>query len=202
MNYTRLPPQKTIEKVIKSLSKNNFHAILAKNSEEARQVGLKLIPEDAEVMTMTSVTNDTIGLNKEINESGRYRSVRNELIKLEREKDGLEMQKIGAAPEYVVGSVHAITEDGHLLIASNSGSQLPAESYGSLHVIFIAGAQKIVKDTNEGIRRIYEHALPLEEARAQKAYGVGSNVSKLLIYNKEPKPGRVHVILVKEVIGF
>ncbi len=99
--------------------------------------------------------------------------------------------------------MHAVTEDGKVLIASNSGSQLPAYAYGSGHVIWVVGAQKIVKNLDEGIKRIYEHSLPLESERARKAYGVpGSAVNKLLIINKEIIPGRITMILTKEKLGF
>ncbi len=102
----------------------------------------------------------------------------------------------------MVSSVHAVTEDGHLLIASNSGSQLSAEAYAGGKIIFVVGTQKIVKDTQEGLRRIYEYSYPLEDARAQKAYGMRSNVSKILIINKEIVSGRITLILVKEALGF
>lgn len=177
--------------------------IIAKNGEDAKKKVLELIPKQAEVMTMSSTTLDTIGITKEINESSQYNSVRNKLFSMDRKTQELEMQKLGSAPEYAVGSVHAVTEDGHVLIASNTGSQLPAYVYGSAHVIWVVGAQKIVKDTDSGIKRIYDYVLPLESERAHKAYGVtGSAVNKLLIINKEATPNRLIIILVKEVLGF
>ena len=112
------------------------------------------------------------------------------------------MAKLGAAPDYVVASVHAITLDGHLLIASNTGSQISSEAYAAGKVIFVAGTQKIVKDIQEGIKRIYEYSYPLEDERAQKAYGIHSGVNKILIINKEIMPERTTVILVKENLGF
>ena len=115
---------------------------------------------------------------------------------------GAEMKKLGAAPEWAIGSVHAVTEDGKVVVASATGSQLPAYAYGSLHVLWIVGAQKIVKDMNEATKRVYEYVLPLESERAMKAYGMGSNVNKELIFNKEVTPGRITMIIVKEKIGF
>jgi hypothetical protein len=155
-------------------------------------------------MTMSSVTLDTIGLAKEINESGKYNSVKAKLMKMDRTTQGLEMQKLGAAPEYVVGSVHAVTQDGKLLIASNTGSQLPAYAFGASHVIWVVGTQKIVKDEEEGKKRIYEYVLPLESERINKLNNItaGSFVSKLLAINRERKPDRLNVIFVKEKLGF
>ena len=124
-------------------------------------------------------------------------------MKLDKKTEGSKMQKLGAAPDWVVGSVHAVTQDGHVLIASNTGSQLPAYAYGSGRVIWIVGAQKIVKDIDEGTRRVYEYVLPLESERAKKAYGApGSAVNKLLVFNREAQPGRVTMIIVNEVLGY
>ena len=156
-----------------------------------------------EVMTMTSVTLDTIGVPQEIQSSKKYNFVREKLMSMDRKTQSVEMQKLGAAPEWAIGSVHAITEDGHAMIASNTGSQLPAYAYASPHVIWVVGAQKIVTNVDEGMKRIYDYVLPLESERAHKAYGVpASAVNKLLVVHKEVIPNRITVILVKEVLGF
>ena len=201
-DFSQLVDKETINKTVDALRINGINALFVENGEEAKREVLSLIPKRAEVMNMTSVTLDTIGVTQEIVESERFNSIHKKLMSLDMKTQGLEMQKMGAAPEWAVGSVHAVTEDGHILIASNSGSQLPAYAYGSAHVIWVVGVQKIVKDTDEGIKRIYEYVLPLEDERAQKAYGVGSGVNKLLIINKEKTLGRLTVILVNEKLGF
>ena len=202
--WDRLADEKTIENTVAALKANGIDAQVAENRQEAKRKVLELIPESSEAMTMTSVTLDTIGLSEEINKAdSRFRPVRDKLYAMDRNTQVQEMNRLGAAPEFAVGSVHAVTEDGHVLIASNTGSQLPAYSFGALHVIWVVGAQKIVKNTDEGIKRIYEHSLPLESERAKKAYGVpGSAVNKILIINQEVQPGRVKLILVKEKLGF
>lgn len=200
--WQKLADEATINRTTKALKNNGIKALVLKNGKEARKKVLELLPKGAEVMTMTSVTLDTIGISGEINESGRYNSVRSKLMSMNRNTQGLEMQKMGAAPQWTIGSVHAVTEKGQVLIASNSGSQLPAYAYGSAHVIWVVGTQKIVKNIDEGLKRIHEYCLPLEDKRAQKAYGMHSNVSKILIVNKEMNPNRITMILVKEELGF
>lgn len=203
-NWSKLANTESIQKTIESLKTNGINAIVVENGAEAKKKVLDLLPKGAEVMNMSSVTLETLGLPKEINESGRFDSVKNKLSKMDRKTQALEMQRIGAAPQYAVGSVHAVTEDGKLLIASNTGSQLPAYAYGASHVLWVAGTQKIVKNVDDGIKRIYEYTLPLESKRANKAYNIttGSNVSKLLIINEEIAPDRLTIILVKENLGF
>ncbi len=203
MNYAQLASPETVEKTVDALKANGIDAHVVQNGAEANQKLLELLPKGASVMTMTSVTLDAIGAAQAINESGAYDSVRNALMALDRNTQGVEMRTLGAAPDWTVGSVHAITEDGHVMIASASGSQLPAYAFGAGNVIWVAGTHKIVKDTQEGFKRIYDYTLPLESERAHKAYGVpGSAVNKLLIINKEMQPGRITLILVNEVLGY
>ena len=201
MTYDKLPSKSSIEKSISSLKSNGIDAYFVQTAEEAKKKVLELIPKGTSVMTMTSVTLDSIGITNEINQSEKYDSIRNKLMKIT-DKQGLEMQKLISSPEWVIGSVHAVTEDGKVLIASNTGSQLPAYAYGAGHVIWVVGAQKLVENIDEGMKRIYEHSLPLESERAKKAYGVsGSSVNKILIVNKEIIP-RITLIFVNEVLGF
>lgn len=203
-NWNRLPEDQIIQKTAEALRANGIEVIITENKEEAKEKTLKLIPQGSEIMTMTSVTLDMVGLSKEINKAGgTFKLVRDKLYAMDRAAQAQEMNRLGSAPEYAIGSVHAVTQEGNVIIASATGSQLPAYAYGALHVIWVVGAQKIVENTDEGIRRIYEHTFPLESERARKAYGVpGSNVSKLLIINKEFSPGRITMVLVKEVLGY
>ena len=200
--WNQLANQKMIEETMAALKSNGINAHVVENRETAKKKVLELLPEGAEVMTMTSMTLEAINLDKEINESGKYTSIRNNLMAMNRETQLQEMKTLGAVHEWVIGSVHAVTQDGHLLIASNSGSQLGSYAYGAANVIWVVGTQKIVKNMEEGIRRIYEHSFPLEDERARKAYGMPSGVSKILIFNKEIVPGRTAVIFVKERLGF
>ena len=201
--YQEIPQQEVLQKTATALTENGITTKIVENGDDAKKEALSLLPKGAEVMTMTSVTLDSLGLTEQINSSGDYNSVKTQLSSMDREKDQSMMQKLGAAPDYAIGSVHAVTEDGKVIIASNTGSQLPAYVYGANHVIWIVGAQKVVKNIDERIDRTYDHVLPLESERAHKAYGVeGSFVSKLLIINKEVNPDRIKMILIKEPIGF
>lgn len=185
------------------LEKNNITVFVVDSAKEAREKVQELLPQGAEVMNMTSVTLDTIGVSQDILESGKYDAVKKRLMSMSRETESVAMKKLGAAPVWAIGSVNAVTQDGDVVIASNTGSQLSAYAYGSPHVIWVVGAQKIVKDLGAAMERVYEYVLPLEAERAQKAYGAaGSNVSKLLIVNREVMAGRITMIIVKKPLGF
>lgn len=191
-----------VRKTIDALKNNGISAELVANREEAKKKVLSLIPEGAELMEMTSTTLDSIGLSKEI-QSGKYNLVKDKLKLMDRNTRHMEMQKLGSAPEYALGSVNAVTEDGKIIIVSNTGSQLPAYAYGSKKVIWVVGTNKIEKNLDEAMKRINEYTLKLESERAKKVYGVpGSLVGKVLIINKETNPERIHLIFVNESLGF
>lgn len=189
-----------VEKTVQALEDNGFKVEVVETLDEARKTVLDMIPFGSEVFTATSVTLAKAGLSEALNDSGRYVSVREKIDEIDEDK-GVDRRRMGSAADYIVGSVHAITEDGQVLIASNSGSQLPGYVYGATNVIWVVGTQKLVTDLNDGLNRLETHVLPLEDERAKKAYRVGSVISKLLIYRKEPR-GRVTIILVGEAAGF
>ena len=202
-HWEELADDASIKKTIDGLAATGIDALVVDNAAAARAKVLKMLPKGAEVISMSSVTLETLGLDKEINESGNYNSVKNKLKKMDRETQGLAMQKLGAAPKYAVGSVHAVTQDGHILMASNFGSQLAAYAYTSAHVIWVVGVQKIVANLDEGRKRVYEYCLPMESKHVQEVHGwEGSNVSKLLLISKEKVPHRLTIIFVKEKLGF
>jgi hypothetical protein len=161
-----------------------------------------LLPIGAEVFNNTSRTLEAIGIAEDIEGSGLYQPLRPRLYQMDREMQGREMRRLAAAPDFVVGSAHAVTQEGSLLIASASGSQLGPLVSGAGHVILVIGGQKIVPDVGSGLRRIHDYCFPLEDRRAREAYGVPSGVNNILIINKVVMPSRVTAILVREPLGF
>ena len=201
-DFAILASDAQIERTIKELEANNIHAIVAENGADAKKKLLELIPDNAEVFTSSSTTLNVLGIPEEIDKSGRYDSVRAKLDMMDRKTQNREMMKLGATPEYMIGSVHAVTETGHVIIASKTGSQLAGYVAGAAHVIWVVGTQKIVPTLEVGLKRVEEYTFPLEDARAFKAFGMHSSIDKLLIVNKEFMPGRTTMILVKENLGF
>ncbi len=200
--FTKLATDEQIETVVKALKANNIHMLVVESGEEARKLVLQLVPQGAEVYANISKTLEKIGVTDEIDKSGRYNAVRPKVLALDRKTQADEMRILRARPAYIIGSVHAITEDGHILTASNGGSQLAPYAYGASKVILVVGAQKIVKDLNEGFRRIEEYSYPLEDARLRATLGVPSSIGKILIVNREIVPSRTTIIIVKEELGF
>jgi LUD domain len=185
-----------------ALEANGISVLRAANAAEAKEVVLGLIPAGSEVHHGASMSLDVAGISDEIDTSGRYESLRPRIFSLDRQTRADEIRRLSSAPDLMLGSVHAVTETGSLLAASMGGSQLGPYVSGAGRVILVVGTQKIVPDLEEGLRRIEEYAFPLEDARAQAAYGIHSAVNKVLIINREITPGRITVVFVDEVLGF
>jgi L-lactate utilization protein LutC len=200
MTYARLASDKQIEHVVKALQANNIQVMVAVNAEEAKADLWELIPAGSEVFTNTSRTLDNLGVPAEVDQ--RYNSVRAKLAEMDRKTQNREMIKMGAVPEFIIGSVHAVTEDGTVVVASNTGSQLAPYAASAEHVIWVVGTQKIVSNLDEAMKRVREYTYPLEDERALQTYGMNSFISKLLIVYREVMPGRTTMILVKENLGF
>lgn len=199
--YANLASEAQVEKAAAALTANGIEAFIVENGEEAKMKLFELIPEGAEVFTATSRTLDSLGVEEEV--SKRYDSVRTKLAGMDPKTQNREMVKLGATPQVMVGSVHAITESGTAVIASNTGSQLAGYAAGAAQLIWLVSTKKIVPTLDEAVKRIYEYTYPREDLRAQEAYGgMHSNVSKLLFVNREIMPSRTKVILVKEDLGF
>jgi hypothetical protein len=203
--WNQRPSAAVIARTLQALRENGIEASLAPTGNDACAMALAMIMPGAQVYTMTSVTLDEIGLTKAVNESGRYDAVRPALFAMDPRAQAGEQRRLGSAPDVAVGSVHAVTESGTLVIASRTGSQVPAYAFGAGMVIFIVGAQKIVKDVDEGLRRVSEYLVEKESARAREAYHLPAEFktapNKVLLLNRESQPGRARLIMVEETVG-
>ena len=200
--WNNLVSDATIEKTKQALETNGIKVIVVENGKEAKDKALSLIQKNSTVMTATSTTIQQIGLDTAIDESLDFESLRKKIMSLSQSEQRTQARRINSAPDYVVGSVHAVTEDGKVIIASNSGSQLAPYVFSASHAIWVVGTQKIVKNLDEATKRLEDYVLKLEDERLMQAYGMHSGIRKLLIINSEIVPDRITMILVKEKLGF
>ena len=200
--FTQLASEEQIAKTVQALSAHGMRAVVFETGQEARSYVLDLIPSGAQVYNSPSRTLELIGLAEDIEHPTRFQSVRARLLALDRVTHRDEMRKLGASPDVLVGSVHAITEQGEIMIASAVGSQLGPAASGAGAVIWVVGTQKLVRTMEDGFRRIREHSLPLESERTQQVYGQASAINKLLIVNGEAYPDRITIVLVRQQLGF
>jgi prefoldin subunit 5 len=199
--FGRLASDQQITRTARALETNGVQTIVVETGDEAREYVLSLIPAGAQVYSPPSRTADQIGLRAAIESSVNFQSLASRIHSLDRVTQRGEIRKLISSPDIVIGSVHAITEMGEVLIASASGSQLSSVASGADKVIWVVGAQKLVSTLEEGFRRVREYSYPLENIRAQQVYGRPSAINKILIVNREIL-GRITIVLVKQNLGF
>jgi hypothetical protein len=200
--FAGLASDEEIGDVASALGRNGITSDVVDTGAEAREAVRAILPIGAEVFNNTSRTLEAIGVAEDIERSGLYQPLRPRLYQMDREMHPREMRQLAAAPDFVVGSAHAVTKEGSVLIASASGSQLGPLVSGAGHVILVIGGQKIVADIGTGLRRIDEYCFPLEDRRAREAYGVPSGVNNVLIINRAIAPSRISAVLVRQSLGF
>ena len=202
-DFAKSADDSTIEATALALRDKGYDVHVAETAADAKRIVLDLLPEGAEVGQGASQTLEDLGITHEIEESGRFDAVRKATRSMDRSTpEGLRaMRKLGVGPDWYVNSAHALTVDGSIVIASNTGSQLAPLAFGAGEVIFVIGSQKIVPDLDAAMRRLEEHALPLEHARMRGLYDIDSEIKKVLVIYKEFRPSRFRVVIVREPVG-
>lgn len=205
MNYNTLATKETIAKTAEALKTNGIEVFITETGAEALDKIKEFIPKDASVMNGSSKTLEQIGFVEYL-KSGEHgwNNLHQAIIKeTDKTKQGM-LRKQGVLSDYYLGSVHALTEGGELLIASNTGSQLPHIVFTSPNIIFVVSTKKIVPNLGEAMKRLEEHVVPLEDKSIMEKFNIHTMISKILIFKHEnPMMGRkVKIILVNEDLGF
>ncbi|HYT12743.1 MAG TPA: LUD domain-containing protein [Candidatus Nitrosopolaris sp.] len=202
VEFARPASEETLDAVADRLRERNFEVVIVDTAAEARAAVFARIPEGAEVHSGKSKTLEDVGIFKELMESDRYDFVRKRTLGMDRKTQMREITKMGATPDYMLGSVQALTEAGQLVVASASGSQIGPYAAGARQLILVVGSQKIVPDLDTALRRIKEHVMPYEDARLREQMGVGTKLARILILERDYSHGRTTVILVRAPVGF
>ena len=190
-----------LEALAEKLRARNFEVVIVNDGAEAKAEVLKRIPEGAQVHSGKSKTLEDAGLFKEFMGNEKYDFVRRRTMKMDQKTQRDDIRRAGAAPDIMVNSAHAVTEEGQIVVTSASGSQIGPIASGAGQLILVIGSQKIVPDLDTAFRRIREHVFPYEDARLREAMGVGTKITRTLILDQDFMPGRTTVILVRKPIG-
>jgi hypothetical protein len=190
-----------VDTVAAVLESHNIEAVVVETAAEARQAVLERLTDGAEVHWGKSKTLEDLGLVKELTESGRWDAVRPRYLAMDRATQAREIRKLISAPDFILGSVAAVTVDGALVAASATGSQLAGYASGAGRLILVVGSQKIVPDLDAALARIHEVVFPWEDARVFEQVGVHTQLQRVLIIYGEWMAGRTTVILVREPVG-
>ncbi|HKB33176.1 MAG TPA: LUD domain-containing protein [Candidatus Dormibacteraeota bacterium] len=193
--------QAQVDSLAANLRERNFEVVVVDSPAEVKGEVLARIPDGAQVHSGKSKTLEDAGVFKELMESDRFEFIRRRTMKMDRATQGDEIRRLGAAPEVMLGSVQAVTEAGQMVVTSASGSQIGPYASGAGKLILVVGSQKIVPDLDAAFRRIEEYVFPWEDARLREQLGIGTAITRTLIIERDFRPGRTTVILVREPIG-
>jgi hypothetical protein len=201
LDFTAPASEEVIRHVAERLRERNIDVVVVDDGDQAREVVLQRLPDGAEVHSGKSQTLQDAGIFYMIQDPNHYDFLRLRLSKMDRQTQAREIRKLIAGPDYMLGSVNAITADGVLVAASATASQLGPYASTAGKVILVVGSQKIVPDLETALRRVHEYVLPWEDAQVRKVMNSGSFVGKTLIIEREWVDGRLTVVLVRQPIG-
>ena len=201
VDYTTPASETALEALAARLRERNFEVLIVDDADAAREAVLERIPAGASVHSGKSKTLEDAGIFGTLMESEDYDFIRKRLSKLDRATQRDEMRKLGSAPDVMLGSAHAVTEAGQIVITSASGSQIGPIASGAGKLILVIGSQKVVPDLEAAFRRIRDHVFPYEDARLREAMGVGTKITRTLILESDFMPGRTTIILVRKPLG-
>lgn len=194
-------PEETLQRVAGKMRERNIEVVIVDDGHAARDVVLEHLPKGAEVHSGKSKTLQDAGIFDAVHEPGQYDALRPRFLKMDRQTQAREIRKLIAGPDFMLGSVNAVTASGILVAASATASQLGSYAGTAGKVILVVGSQKIVPDLETALRRIRDYVLPWEDAQVRKVVPTGSFVGKILIIEREWVNGRMTVILVRQPIG-
>lgn len=205
MEYNTLATQKEVQTVVEALTKKNIDTFVVENAALALAKVKELIPQGASVMNGSSRTLEQIGFVDYLKAGQHGWNNLHEAVLAEKDPARqAQLRKQAVLSDFYLGSVHAITQTGEFVVASNTGSQLPHIVFTSPNLILVVSTKKIVSTLADAMKRLEDHVIPLEEKHMQELYGFGTVPNKILIFKGEnPRLGRsVKVIFVNEDIGF
>ena len=196
------------KKVIKGLESRQMSGYYAANKEEALKIALSLIPEGSTVTMGGAMSAHEIGLPQALTE-GNYNFI---------DRDKMEDKRAAMLAAYdadfFLASANAMTEDGVIVNIDGNSNRVSAIAQGPKHVLFIVGINKICDDVDGALKRARNVAAPINAQR----FGLNTPCTKtgscmdcktpdticcqFLITRYSKHPGRIHVILVNECLGF
>ena len=199
----RLPDDETIEEAVANLEANGFTVEVVESAAAALELIDGEIPAGASVMNGHSTTLEEIGFDEYLSGGDHeWESLPDQVWSIDDDAERQAARRQSQTADYFLGGINAIAATGELVAADLSGSRIGAYPFAAGNVIIVSGVNKIVATLDDALDRLESVAYPLENERAQEAYGVESAIAKQLIYRQEPEEDRTTVVLVREQLGY
>ena len=197
------PDDETIDEAIENLEANGFDVVVVDSTDEALETLKSHIPAGASVMNGHSTTLEEVGFVEYLSDGDHeWESLPDEIWSIDDDEKRQTARRESQTAEYFLGGINAIAATGELVAADRSGSRIGAYPFAAENVVIVSGVNKIVPTLEDALDRLESVAYPLENERAQEAYGVDSAIAKQLIFRQELEEGRTTVVLVREQLGY
>ena len=197
------PDDETLETAVENLEANGFEVVVVDTADEALDAVTDQIPAGASVMNGHSTTLEEIGFDDYLSgDDHDWESLPDQIWSIDDDAEREAARRDAQTADYFLGSVNAIAATGELVAADMSGSRIGAYPFAAGNVVIVSGTNKIVDTLDDAFDRLENVAYPLENERAQEAYGVGSAIAKQLVFRKEMDEGRTTLVLVREQLGY
>lgn len=198
-----LPTEETIEATVENLEANGFDVVVVDSAADALAQVQSLIPAGASVMNGHSTTLEEIGFAEYLNEGDHdWESLADEIWSIDDDAKRQAARRDAQTADYFLGGINGIARTGELVAADRSGSRIGAYPFAASNVVIVSGVNKIVPTIDDALDRLESVAYPLENERAQEAYGVDSAIAKELIFRQELEEGRTTVVLIRDQLGY
>jgi L-lactate utilization protein LutB len=198
-----LPDDETIEETVSNLEDRGFEVVVVDSADEALETIQSHIPAGASVMNGHSTTLEEIGFMDYLSEGDHeWESLPDEIWSIDDDAERQAARRKSQTADYFLGGINAIAQTGELVAADLSGSRIGAYPFAAGNVVIVSGANKVVPTLDDALDRLESVAYPLENERAQEAYGVESAIAKQLIFRREAEEGRTTVVLIREQFGY
>ncbi len=199
----RLASDEAVARASQALETRNVSVIVVADCNEALKKLKELVPQGAQLLAVTSETLDAVGFTQYVAEGDAYQSLAAMFQAAATPEERAELSRtLGSTPDYVVGSVQAVAETGHVVIASASGSQLSSYVFGAKNVVWVVGTQKIVPTLEHALARTYGYAFDRHKEWSPAPAHGPSAMGKVTIFESERWPDRTTVLFVKEALGW
>ena len=196
------------QKVIAGLKSRNMTGYYAEDRAAALKLALELIPEGSSVTMGGAMSAHEIGLVEAL-KAGNYNFI---------DRDDYEDKRAAMLAAYdadvFLSSANAMTDDGILVNIDGNANRVSAIAQGPKKVVFIVGMNKVCSDVDGALKRARNVAAPTNAQR----FGLSTPCAKtgaclnckspdticcqFLITRFSRHPGRIHVILVNDNLGF
>jgi len=198
-----LPTDEELETTVSNLEERGFDVVVVDSEDEALDEVVSRIPEGVSVMNGHSTTLEEIGFADYLSESDHeWESLADEIWSIDDDAKRQAARREAQTADYFLGGINAISQTGELVAADRSGSRIGAYPFAASNVVIVSGVNKIVPTIDDALDRLESVAYPLENERAQEAYGVDSAIAKELIFRQELEEGRTTVVLIRDQLGY